>query len=295
MVGRALVRELSNESCKILTVSRDALDLRDQAAVNMWFVNHKPDVVILAAAKVGGIGANSMYPADFLYDNLMIEINVIHAAYVHGVQKLLYLGSSCIYPRDAVQPITEDALMTGALEPTNAPYAVAKIAGIYLCQAYRKQHGCDFISAIPCNLYGVGDTYDAENDGVSAHVVPAMILKMHRAKQNNDGKMELWGTGKPLREFLCVDDLADGLHHMLRSYSSDMPLNIGSGKEISIYDLAHKVAAVTGYKGKIVFDDTKPDGTPRKVLDSTKIKELGWTPSTILEEGLALAYDDFVS
>lgn len=285
LVGSALVRALPADM--VLTVDRDELDLRDQMAARLWVKRNKPDAIILAAATVGGIGDNKARPADFLYDNLMIEANVIHAAYETGVEKLLFLGSSCIYPRETVQPITEDALLTGALEPTNEAYAIAKIAGIKLCQSYRQQYGVSYISAMPCNLYGPGDRFDA----LRSHVIPALMLKMHHSQRERRPILELWGTGNPLREFLHVDDLARGLLLMLSTYDEPTPLNIGSGAEISIHDLAHMMAQVTGYQGKIIFNPEHPDGTPRKVLDSTRIRALGWQPRIDLMRGLQETYD----
>jgi GDP-L-fucose synthase len=287
LVGSALVRALPDDM--VMTIDRDELDLRDQMATRLWVKRHKPDAIILAAATVGGIGDNKARPADFLYDNLMIEANVIHAAYEAGVDKLLFLGSSCIYPREAAQPITEDALLTGVLEPTNEAYAIAKIAGIKLCQSYRQQFGAHFISAMPCNLYGPGDRFDAER----SHVIPALMLKMHQSKLENRPLLELWGTGSPLREFLHVDDLAGGLLLMMVEYDDAAPLNIGSGHEISIHDLAHMVAQVVGYQGQITFNAAHPDGTPRKVLDSKGIRALGWQPRIDLMTGLQETYDWF--
>lgn len=291
MVGRALVRVLKDENCTILTADRSDLDLRCQNDVNKWVSDQKPDAIVLAAATVGGIEANRSRPADFLYDNLMIASHVIHAAAENKVSKLLYLGSSCIYPRDTIQPISEKSLMTGALEPTNEWYALAKIAGVKLCQAYRRQHGCDFISAMPCNLYGPGDTYDA----VQSHVIPAVLLKFHQAKMADAPQVVLWGTGTPLREFLHVDDLAAGLVRLLRGYSGEMPVNIGSGAEISIRDLAALAAEIIHYAGRIVFDDSMPDGTPRKVLDSSVIRAMGWEPGISLRAGLQAAYADYLA
>ncbi|HRQ60254.1 MAG TPA: GDP-L-fucose synthase [Alphaproteobacteria bacterium] len=285
LVGAALCERLKEENCTVLTIPRSDLDLRDQATTHEWIRRNKPDVIILAAATVGGIGANATRPADFIYDNLMIEANVIHAAYQAGVQKLLFLGSSCIYPKFAQQPIAEDALLSGNLEDTNRAYAIAKIAGIELCQSYRRQHGCDFIAAMPCNLYGPGDRFD-EN---ASHVIPALMLKMHKAKH----QVEIWGSGAPLREFLYAADLADGLLFLLKRYSHEKLVNIGSSDEISIKDLAHKIAAVTGYDGSLVFDTDKPDGTPRKLLDSSRIQAAGWRAKTSLDEGLKKTYDWF--
>lgn len=289
LVGSALVRRLQSENCDILTVPRNSLDLRSQDGVTAWLSDQKPDAVILAAAKVGGIKANQDYPADFLYDNLMIESNVIHASYKAQVEKLLFLGSSCIYPRDAAQPIKEETLLTGALEATNEAYAIAKIAGIKLCQAYRRQYGCDFVSAMPCNLYGPGDLYDLDR----SHVVPALIMKFHDAKMRGAESVSLWGSGRALREFLYVDDAADALVHIMKHYSNDEPINAGSGVEISIADLAILIAEITGYAGEIVFDHAQPNGTPRKLLDSSRLNMLGWRAQTDLRTGLSLVYDDY--
>ncbi len=287
MVGRALVRALPTAS--VLSVGRDALDLRDQAATTAWINQYKPDAIILAAATVGGIGDNAARPADFLYDNMMMAANVIHAAHGAGVDRLLFLGSSCIYPRDALQPIKEEALLTGALEPTNEAYALAKIAGIRLCQSYRAQYGRRYSAVMPCNLYGPHDRFDE----FRSHVIPALMLKMHRAKMTGVDVLELWGTGKPLREFLHVDDLAHAVLKALADYDEDRPLNIGSGIEISIRDLAILMARVTGYQGKIVFNPAFPDGTPRKVLDSARIRALGWQPHIDLMRGLQDTYSWF--
>ncbi|TCT04346.1 GDP-L-fucose synthase [Aquabacter spiritensis] len=289
MVGAALVRRLGREGCETLTAGRDAVDLRDQASVRAFFARTRPDAVILAAAKVGGILANDTYPADFLYDNLMIEANVIEAAYRHGTEKLLFLGSSCIYPRLAPQPLTEDALLTGPLEATNEWYAVAKIAGIKLCQAYRRQHGCDFISAMPTNLYGPGDNYDLQK----SHVIPAMLRKAHEARARGDDAMVIWGSGTPLREFLHVDDAADALVHLLKTYSADGHVNVGSGTDVTILELAHLVAETVGFSGRIETDPTKPDGTPRKLLDVSRLTASGWRPHFDLKSGLADAYGWF--
>ncbi len=290
MVGGALLRRLLSEDCEVLTVGRDRLDLTDQRAVRDWMGRERPDAVILAAAKVGGIQANDTWPADFLYENLAIETNVIHAAHEAGVAKLLFLGSTCIYPRLAPQPINEDSLLTGPLEPTNEWYAIAKIAGIKLCQAYRKQHGSDFISAQPTNLYGPGDSFDLR----TSHVVPALLRKFHEAKVARAPSVTLWGTGKPLREFLHVDDLADALVFLLRRYSGPTPINVGSGEEVSIRELAETIARVVGYDAKLEFDATKPDGTPRKLTDCARLKALGWDGARPLEEGLADAYQWFL-
>lgn len=290
MVGQALLRALNQRDCTILSAPHSALDLKNQEKTYEWLHHNKPDAVIMAAAKVGGIGANMNAPADFLHDNLTMATNVIHGAYLAGVQKLLYLGSSCIYPRDSIQPIAEDALLTGALEKTNEGYALAKIAGLKLCQFYRTQYGCDYISAMPTNLYGPFDHFDTEK----SHVVPAMILKFHEAKKRGDEKVILWGTGEPLREFLYVDDLAQALIHLLEKYSGDIAMNIGSGEEIKIIALAQKIKNIVGFDGEIIFDTSKPDGTPRKALDSQKIKDLGWSPKTPLDKGLGEAYDWFL-
>ena len=290
MVGAAITRRLASEGCDILVAGRDVLDLKDQAQVRDWFAAERPDAVFLAAAKVGGILANDSFPADFLYDNLMIEANVIEAAHRSGVGKLLFLGSSCIYPKFAPQPIQEDALLTGPLEPTNEWYAVAKIAGIKLAQAYRRQHGCDFISAMPTNLYGPGDNYDLKG----SHVLPALIRKAHDAKVTGRDSFELWGTGTPKREFLHVDDLADACVHLMQQYS-DMPhVNIGSGNDISIRDLATLVSEVIGFEGDVVCDPAKPDGTPRKLMDSTRLYATGWQPRIELRAGIAGAYREFL-
>lgn len=289
MVGSAIVRRLTSENCEVLTAGRDVLDLKDQAAVRDWFAVERPDAVFLAAAKVGGILANDSYPADFLYDNLMIEANVIEAAHRSGTKKLLFLGSSCIYPRLAPQPIPEDALLTGPLEPTNEWYAIAKIAGIKLCEAYRRQHGSDFISAMPTNLYGPGDNFDLQ----SSHVLPALIRKAHVAKQEGAAALPIWGTGSPLREFLHVDDCADACVFLMKSYSDAGHVNIGSGEEISILDLARLVAQIVGFSGAIETDPTKPDGTPRKLMDSGKLRAMGWAPAIALSDGIAATYRSF--
>lgn len=293
LVGGAVCRYLRahHGDCELLTILRRDLDLTNQTSTQNWLSVHKPDVVILAAAHVGGIGANANEPADFIHQNLAIQNNVIHGAYLAGVKKLLFLGSSCIYPKMAPQPIAEDSLLTAPLEPTNEPYAIAKIAGIKMCDSYRRQYGCDFISAMPCNLYGAGDYYDEER----AHVIPAMIMKFHAAKMQNASAVKLWGTGAPLREFLYVDDLAGGLIHLLENFSGESPVNIGSGQEVSICDLAAIIAQIVGYSGEIRFDDTKPDGTPRKLMDSARMNALGWQAQTGLEDGLKQAYDDYLN
>ena len=292
MVGGALVRRLESENCEILLASRDALDLTDQAAVRSWFAEQKPDAVFLAAAKVGGILANESFPAEFLYDNLMIEANVMEAAHQSGVEKLMFLGSSCIYPREADQPIREDALLTGPLEATNEWYAIAKIAGIKLAQAYRRQHGADFISAMPTNLYGPGDNFDLN----SSHVLPALIRKAHEAKISGEATdIEIWGSGEPLREFLHVDDLADACIFLMKTYSQDQHVNVGFGEEITIADLAKLVMEAIGTKGALRMDASKPDGTPRKLMDSTKLRTMGWTPSISLREGILQTYEHFLA
>ena len=290
MVGSAIARRLASEDCEVLTASRTALDLKDQAAVRAWFAEKKPDAVFLAAARVGGILANDTYPADFLYDNLMIEANIIEAAHRSNVEKLMFLGSSCIYPKFAPQPITEDALLTGSLEPTNEWYAIAKIAGIKLCQAYRRQYGCDFISVMPTNLYGPGDNFDLQ----SSHVLPALIRKAHEAKQTGASSIEIWGTGTPRREFLHVDDLADACVFLMACLSDDDHVNAGSGEDIAILDLAEMVADVVGFQGRITRDTSKPDGTPRKLMSGDKLKAMGWTPRITLSEGIASTYRSFL-
>lgn len=291
MVGSAIVRRLSSEGCTILTASRSELDLKDQLAVRTWFASQKPDAVFLAAAKVGGILANDTYPADFLYDNLMIEANIIEAAHAIGVEKLMFLGSSCIYPKFAPQPIMEDALLTGPLEPTNEWYAIAKIAGIKLTQAYRRQHGHDYISAMPTNLYGPGDNYDLKG----SHVLPALIRKAHAAKLAGESGIEIWGTGTPRREFLHVDDLADACVHLMKVYSEDEHINVGSGEDVTILELAQMVLNVVGLTGEIRCDTSKPDGTPRKLMDASKLRALGWSPRIGLHDGIAAAYADFLA
>ncbi len=288
MVGSAIVRRLAKENCKILTASRAELDLKDQASVRTWFAANRPDAVFLAAAKVGGILANDSYPADFLYDNLMIEANVIEAAHVHDVEKLMFLGSSCIYPKMARQPITEDALLTGPLEPTNEWYAIAKIAGIKLAQAYRKQHGRNYISAMPTNLYGPGDNYDLG----SSHVVPALIRKVDEARKVN-GPVVVWGTGTPRREFLYVDDMADACVHLMKTYSGYDHVNVGSGEDVTILELTKTVMDVLGYNGPVEHDLSKPDGTPRKLMDVSRLAALGWRATTPLPQGLAQAYEAY--
>ncbi|MEM9500344.1 MAG: GDP-L-fucose synthase [Pseudomonadota bacterium] len=291
MAGSAIARRLESENCEVLTATRQDVDLMDQAATRAWFAREKPDAVFVAAAKVGGILANDSYPADFLYENLMIEANVIEASHRTDVEKLLFLGSSCIYPKFAAQPMNEDALLTGELEPTNEWYAIAKIAGIKLGQAYRKQHGRDYISAMPTNLYGPGDNFSL----TSSHVLPALIRKAYEAKLAGAKSMELWGTGSAKREFLHVDDLADACVFLLKEYSDHSHVNVGCGEDISILELVRLVNRIVGFKGEIVHDLSKPDGTPRKLLDTGKLTSLGWTPSIPLEQGIAMTYDWFRS
>ena len=290
MVGAAMVRRLEREGCLILTADR-SVDLREQHAVRRWFADNKPDTVIVAAAKVGGILANDTRPAEFLYDNLMIEANLVEAAHRHDADKLLFLGSSCIYPRLAPQPITEDSLLSGPLEPTNEWYAVAKIAGLKLCQAYRRQYGRDFISAMPTNLYGPGDNFDP----ASSHVLPALIRKAHVAKVAGAESITLWGSGTPRREFLHVDDLADGCVFLLAHYSGEEHVNIGSGEDLMIDELAQMVCRTVGFDGQIAYDPTKPDGAPRKLMDGSKIAAMGWRPRIGLEQGIADAYRWFLA
>jgi GDP-L-fucose synthase len=287
MVGSAVARRLAREKCEVLTVSRGDLDLTRQRDVDRWMARNKPDALFLCAAKVGGILANDRSPVDFLYDNLLIEANVIKAAHAAGVAKLLFLGSSCIYPKFAPQPIAETALLTSALEPTNQWYAIAKIAGVKLCEAYRAQYGADFISAIPANIYGPEDNFDP----ATSHVVPALLRKAHGAKLAGTATIEIWGSGRPLREFLYVDDLADALVFLMKHYSEAVPINIGTGGDISIADLARLVVKVVGFKGGMVFDTGKPDGTPRKLLDISALSRLGWQATTPLEAGLVATYD----
>jgi len=291
MVGAALVRRLEKENpAEILKATRNEVDLIDQAATGRWIGREKPDAVFIPAAKVGGILANNTWPADFLYDNLMIATNVIHACHTAGVEKLLFLGSSCIYPKFAAQPIVEDALLTGALEPTNEWYAIAKIAGVKLCQAYRKQHGHDYISAMPTNLYGPGDNYNLE----TSHVIPALIRKAYEAKLSGAGSMVIWGSGTPRREFLHADDCADALVHLMKVYSGSEHVNVGSGEDITIEDLARLVMDVVGFDGDLIRDTSRPDGTPRKLMSADRIRALGWTPSIPLREGIENAYHWFL-
>ena len=290
MVGSALTRALAKAGCtNLLTATSAELDLRNQKATAAFVSGNKPDVIIIAAAKVGGILANSTYPADFLYDNLMIATNLIQAAYENKTGRVLFLGSSCIYPKFAEQPIREDSLLSGALEPTNEAYAIAKIAGLKLCEYYRRQHGCLFHSVMPCNLYGIGDNYHSEN----SHVIPGLIRRFHEAKKEDAESVTIWGTGTPLREFLFADDLAEACLHLLSHQDPPSLVNVGAGSDVTIRRLAELVAATVGYQGRIVNDPVKPDGTPRKLMDSSLIHSLGWKATTSLEEGLALAYADF--
>ena len=283
MVGSAITRRLQNEECDLVTVERADLDLTDQSKTKQWIAEHKPDCIFLAAARVGGIHANDTYPAEFIHENLAIQTNVIHAAYKIGVEKLLFLGSSCIYPKNAPQPLKEEYLLSSTLEPTNEAYAIAKIAGIKMCQAYRKQYGCDFISVMPCNLYGPGDNYHPEN----SHVMAALLRRFQEAKENGDDEVVIWGSGKPLREFMHVDDLADACVFLMQNYSAAEPINAGSGEEISILDLAHLIAETVGFKEKIRADESKLDGTMRKVMDSQKLHDMGWKTTISLRDGLA--------
>ncbi|TGP23733.1 MULTISPECIES: GDP-L-fucose synthase [unclassified Mesorhizobium] len=290
MVGSALVRRLAREDCEVLTVARGELDLLDQAGVRRWMGEHRPDAMVMAAAKVGGILANDSLPVDFLYENLVVETNVIEAAFRSEVRKLLFLGSSCIYPKLAPQPIPEDALLTGPLEPTNEWYAVAKIAGIKLCQAYRRQHGVDYISAMPTNLYGPGDNFDP----ASSHVVPALLRKAHEAKRAGGRTIAVWGSGRPMREFLHVDDAADALVWLLKHYSGDGHVNVGSGEDVTIAELARTIVSVVGADAEITFDPTKPDGAPRKLMDVSRLFATGWRPRYSLREGLEQTYQWFL-
>ena len=290
MVGAALMRRLAQEDVELLTVKRSEVDLRDQAAVNSWFAGKRPQAVFLAAAKVGGIAANDTLRGEFLYDNLMIAANVIHAAHVNGVEKLMFLGSSCIYPKLAPQPLREDSMLTGPLEPTNEPYAIAKIAGIKLVETYRSQFGSDFINVMPTNLYGPGDNYHPEY----SHVVAALIRRFHEAKVSGVSNVVVWGTGTPQREFLYVDDLADACIHLMKTYSTGELVNIGTGEDITIAEFARVVAATVGYAGEISFDPSRPDGTPRKLLDVSRLAKMGWCASTSLEDGIKLAYQAFL-
>lgn len=292
MVGSAILRKLTAAGhTQLITRSSSELDLTNQAAVLAFFEDTQPEYVFLAAAKVGGIHANNVYRADFLYLNLMIEANVIHAAYVHGVKKLLFLGSSCIYPKFAEQPLREESLLTGLLEPTNEPYAIAKIAGIKLCEAYRDQYGCNFISAMPTNLYGPNDNYDPEN----SHVLPALIRKFHEAKINGATTVTLWGSGSPRREFLHVDDLATACVHLMLHYNEKLFVNVGTGEDLTILELAQIIQRIVGFTGELVTDPSKPDGTPRKLMDVSRINSFGWRHTIDLETGIAAVYEEFKS
>ena len=291
MVGSAIYRKLVKEGyTNIITRTSAELDLRDQQSVSDFFTTEKPDYVFLAAAKVGGIVANNTYRADFLYENLAIQNNVIHSAYENDTQKLMFLGSSCIYPKLAPQPLKEDYLLTGLLEETNEPYAIAKIAGIKMCDAYRAQYGCNFISVMPTNLYGYNDNYHPQN----SHVLPALIRKFHEAKVNGAPEVSIWGSGSPMREFLFADDLADACYFLMDSYNEPNLINIGTGEDLTIKDLALLIKKTIGYDGNLVFDSTKPDGTPRKLMDVSKLHNLGWKHQVDLEQGIKLAYEDFL-
>lgn len=291
MVGGAIARRLELEDCDLLLAGREVVDLTDQRAVGAWMASHRPDCIVVAAAKVGGIHANTVAPVDFLQNNLIIQNNILEAAHQNHVERLLFLGSSCIYPKFADQPIREDSLLTGALEPTNEWYAIAKIAGIKLCQAYRKQYQRDWISAMPTNLYGPGDNYDLE----TSHVLPALLRKFHEAKLSGATEVVLWGSGSPLREFLHCDDLADALVFLLKHYSEYEHINVGSSIEVSIEGLAETIAKVVGYEAELVFDSSKPDGTPRKLMDSSRLHELGWNNVRSLEDGIASTYEHWLS
>ena len=291
MVGSAICRQLENEVCNIIKAGRDEVNLVNQAEVNDWMNAVKPDVIVLAAAKVGGIQANNNFPVNFLYENLMIEANIIHAAHLNNVERMLFLGSSCIYPRLADQPIKENSLLTGALEPTNEWYAIAKIAGIKLIQAYRKQYGYDWISAMPTNLYGPGDNYDLD----SSHVLPALLRKFHEAKISKSSEVTVWGSGKPLREFMHCDDLSNALLFLLKNYSDYEHINVGSGDEVSIRELVEVIAEVVGYEAKIVWDKSKPDGTPRKLMDTSNLHNLGWKDHRSLFDGISHTYENWLS
>jgi len=291
MVGAALVRRLAQENIELLTIKRSEVDLRDQAAVFRWFAKARPQVVFLAAAKVGGIVANNTLRAEFIYDNLIIATNVIHATHTNGAEKLMFLGSSCIYPKLAPQPLREDCMLTGPLEPTNEPYAIAKIAGIKMVEAYRSQYGSDFINVMPTNLYGPGDNYHPEY----SHVVAALIRRFHEAKVSGISNVVVWGTGTPRREFLYVDDMADACVHLMKNYSGGELVNIGTGEDITIAEFARVVAATVGYSGEISFDPSRPDGTPRKLLDVGRLAKLGWRARTSLKDGIRLAYRAYLS
>ncbi len=292
MVGSAIIRQLESRGySNIITRTHLELDLTNQAAVNQFFQTEKPEYVFLAAAKVGGIHANNTYRAEFIYQNLMIEANVIHAAWVAGVERLLFLGSSCIYPRDCPQPIKEEYLLTGSLEQTNEPYAIAKIAGINLCESYNKQYGTQYLAVMPTNLYGPNDNYDLNN----SHVLPALIRKAHEAKNRGDKELTVWGSGRPMREFLYVDDMADACVFVMESHVAENLLNIGTGKDITIHKLAELICDVVGFEGKIIFDSSKPDGTQRKLLNVDRMSNLGWQAKVSLSEGISIAYQDFLT
>lgn len=291
MVGGALVRRLAQENVRLLTTERSEIDLINQAQVFDWFARVRPQVVFVAAAKVGGISANDKLRAEFIYENIAIAANVIHAAHVNGAEKLMFLGSSCIYPKFAPQPLREDSILTGLLEPTNEPYAIAKIAGIKMAEAYRSQYGSDFISVMPSNLYGPGDNYHPEY----SHVAAALIRRFHEAKVAGSKSVVVWGSGSPRREFLFVDDMADACVHLIKNYSDAKPINIGTGSDITIADLAHIIAGIVAYQGDIVFDPTRPDGTPRKLLDVSRLSSLGWRPRIPLETGMRRAYEAYLA
>ncbi|MEQ1608206.1 MAG: GDP-L-fucose synthase [Hyphomonadaceae bacterium] len=287
LVGSAIVRRLANEDCEVLTVDRHHVDLRDQFNTQKWIADHRPQVVVLAAAKVGGILANDTYPADFLFDNLAIATNVIDGSFRADVEKLLFLGSSCVYPRLAIQPISESALLTGPLESTNEWYAIAKIAGLKMCQAYRRQYGADYVSAMPANLYGPGDNYDLER----SHVIPALLRRALEARNSSADVLPIWGSGAPRREFMHVDDAADALVHVLKAYSDDQHVNVGSGEDISIVELATMICDIVGFNGRIITDPTKPDGTPRKLMNNSKLQAMGWRPKYNLRNGIQHTYN----
>ena len=292
MVGSAISRALEERGdCEVLTAGREVVDLQDQEQVRAFMMDRRPDAIFLAAAKVGGILANDSYPADFIYQNLMIQTNVIHSAHLADVQKLVFLGSSCIYPKFAPQPLHESSLLTGLLEPTNEPYAVAKIAGIKMCESYRRQYKRDFVSAMPTNLYGPNDNFDLK----SSHVLPALIRKFHEAKESNSDGVTLWGTGKPRREFMHVDDLAEALIFIMQHYSDDPHINVGYGEDIEIRELAHSIGEIVGFSGSLNYDTTKPDGTPRKLMDTSKLFDLGWKPKIDLQTGVAQTYEWFLA
>ncbi|UFS92913.1 GDP-L-fucose synthase [Bradyrhizobium daqingense] len=291
MVGAALTRRLAREDVRLVTVDRSEVDLRDQSMVFRWFAQVRPQLIILAAAKVGGIVANNTLRAEYIYDNIAIAANVIHAAHLNGAEKLMFLGSSCIYPKLAAQPLREDSVLTGPLEPTNEPYAIAKIAGIKMVEAYRSQYGSDFISVMPTNLYGPGDNYHPEY----SHVVAALIRRFHEAKLAGATNVTIWGTGAPRREFLYVDDMADACVHLMKTFSGPELVNIGVGKDITIAEFARIVAAIVGYRGEVTFDHSRPDGTPRKMLDVTRLEKLGWRAQTSLKDGIELAYRAYLS